>query len=104
MYQTLDAAQLKSLLESDDRPRLIDVRTAGEVARGTIAGAQHIELATLPAHVDALDPRAPVVLMCQSGGRSAQACARLVQRGFESVYNLGGGLGGWIRAGLPTAA
>jgi rhodanese-related sulfurtransferase len=104
MYQTIDAAQLKSLLESDDRPRLIDVRSAAEVARGTIAGAQHIELATLPAHVDALDPTAPVVLMCQSGGRSAKACAHLDQRGFQRVYNLGGGLGGWVRAGLPTAA
>ena len=101
MVQTLDAAQLKTLLESDERPRLIDVRTAGEFARGTIAGAQHIELGTLPANVEALDPRAPVVLVCQSGGRSAQGCALLDQRGFQRVYNLGGGIGGWARAGLP---
>lgn len=103
MYQTLDPAQLKTLLESDDRPRLIDVRTAGEFARGTISGAQHIELATLPAQVDSLDPRAPVVLVCQSGGRSSQACALLDQRGFQCVYNLGGGISGWMRAGLPMA-
>lgn len=101
MVQTLDAAQLKTLLESDERPRLIDVRTAGEFARGTIAGAQHIELGTLPANVEALNPRAPVVLVCQSGGRSAQGCALLDQRGFQRVYNLGGGIGGWARAGLP---
>ena len=101
MVQTLDAAQLKTLLESDERPRLIDVRTTGEFARGTIAGAQHIELGTLPANVEALDPRAPVVLLCQSGGRSAQGCALLDQRGFQRVYNLGGGIGGWARAGLP---
>jgi rhodanese-related sulfurtransferase len=104
MVQTLDAAQLKTLLESDERPRLIDVRSAGEFARGTIAGAQHIELGTLPAHVDALDPRAPVVLVCQSGGRSAQGCALLDQRGFQRVYNLGGGIGGWARAGLPIVS
>ena len=101
MVQTLDAAQLKTLLESDERPRLIDVRSAGEFARGTIAGAQHIELGTLPANVEALNPRAPVVLVCQSGGRSAQGCALLDQRGFQRVYNLGGGIGGWARAGLP---
>jgi rhodanese-related sulfurtransferase len=101
MVQTLDAAQLKTLLESDERPRLIDVRTAGEFARGTIAGAQHVELGTLPANVEALNPRAPVVLVCQSGGRSAQGCALLEQRGFQRVYNLGGGIGGWARAGLP---
>jgi rhodanese-related sulfurtransferase len=104
MYQTIDAAQLNTLLASEDRPRLIDVRTAAEFSRGTIAGAQNIELARLPANVDALDPQAPVVLMCQSGGRSAQACALLDQRGFQRVYNLGGGISGWARAGLPTAS
>jgi rhodanese-related sulfurtransferase len=103
MVQTLDAAQLKALMDSHEPPRLIDVRTTPEVARGTIAGAQHIELGTLPASVGALDPLAPVVLMCQSGGRSAQGCALLEQHGFQRVYNLGGGLGGWLRAGLPIA-
>jgi rhodanese-related sulfurtransferase len=53
MFQTIDAAQLKALLESEDRPRLLDVRTAAEFAHGTIAGAEHAELATLPAKVDA---------------------------------------------------
>jgi rhodanese-related sulfurtransferase len=101
MVQTIDAAQLKTLLEGDERPRLIDVRTPAEFARGTIAGAQHIELSTLPGHIDALDPAAAVVLMCQSGGRSAQGCALLDQRGFQRVYNLGGGISGWTRAGLP---
>jgi rhodanese-related sulfurtransferase len=103
MYQTVDAAQLQALLESDERPRVIDVRTAAEVARGRIAGAQHVELGALPANLDGLDPRAPVVLVCQSGGRSSQGCALLDQRGFQRVYNLGGGIGGWTRAGLPLA-
>jgi rhodanese-related sulfurtransferase len=104
MVQTVDATQLKSLLESDDRPRLLDVRTTGEFARGTIAGAEHAELGTLPAKVDALDPGAPVVLVCQSGVRSAQGCAWLEQRGFQRVYNLGGGIAGWTRTGLPLAS
>jgi rhodanese-related sulfurtransferase len=103
MYQTLDAAQLNALLESDDRLRVIDVRTAGEFARGSIAGAQHIELGTLPANVETLDALAPVVLVCQAGGRSAQASAWLDQRGFKHVYNLAGGINGWTRAGLPIA-
>ena len=103
MFQTVDAAQLKALLEGDDPPRVVDVRTAAELARGTIAGAQHIELGTLPANVDAFDPGAPVVLICQSGARSAQACAWMDQRGFQRVYNLGGGIAGWMRAGMSVA-
>ena len=104
MFQIIDAAQLKALLEGEDRPRVLDVRTAGEFARGTIAGAQHVELGTLPEKADALDPRAPVVLVCQSGARSAQGCAWLDQRGFQRVCNLGGGIAGWMRAGFPLAS
>jgi len=104
MFQTLDAAQLKALLEGEDRPHVLDVRTAGEFARGTIAGAQHVELGTLPAKADGFDPGSPVVLVCQSGARSAQGCGWMDQRGFQRVYNLGGGIAGWTRAGLPLAS
>ena len=106
MFQTVDPAQLKALLEGDNPPRVVDVRTTAEFARGTIAGAQHVELSTLPARATeagAFDPGAPVVLVCQSGGRSAQACAWMDQNGFQHVHNLGGGIAGWMRAGFPVA-
>ena len=104
MFQTVDATQLKALLDAQDPPRVVDVRTAAEFARGTIAGAHHVELGTLPANVEAFDPGAPVVLVCQSGARSGQGCAWLDQRGFQRVYNLGGGLAGWTRTGLPLTS
>ena len=104
MFQTIDAQQLKALLESDDAPRLLDVRTASEFAGGTVAGAEHAELGTLPAKVDTLDPVRPVVLICASGARSAQGGAWLEQRGFQRVYNLGGGIAGWTRMGFPLTS
>lgn len=104
MFQTVDPTQLKALLDGDVPPRLVDVRTAGEFVRGTIAGAHHVELATLPAKVGMFDPGAPVVLVCQSGSRSGQGCAWLDQRGFQRVYNLGGGLAAWMRMGLPLTS
>ena len=103
MYRTIDSARLRELLATVAPPQLVDVRTAAEVARGSIAGAQHIELATLPARVAELNPAAPCVLFCQSGGRSAQACAYLVQRGFGQLYSLEGGVAAWVRAGLPLS-
>jgi rhodanese-related sulfurtransferase len=103
MYQTIDATRLKAMLDEASPPQLIDVRTATEVARGSIAGARHIELATLPARMAELDPAATYVLYCLSGGRSAQACGYLAQRGFGRLYNLEGGVGAWGRAGLPLA-
>jgi rhodanese-related sulfurtransferase len=104
MYKAIDPVALQSLLATDNPPQLVDVRTSAEVARGMIETARHIELATLPARVDELDASAPTVVMCLSGGRSAQACAWLAQRGFAHLYNLEGGVSAWTRAGMPLTA
>jgi rhodanese-related sulfurtransferase len=101
MFQTIDAVELSRLIQSGEVPRVIDVRTPAEVARGTISGALHIELSTLPARLSELDSDASVVVVCQSGARSAQACAYLAERGFRRACNLGGGIAGWMQAGLP---
>jgi rhodanese-related sulfurtransferase len=101
MVRTIDAAELSRLIESGKAPRVVDVRTAAEVSRGTISGALHIELSTLPGRLSELDRDASIVVVCQSGARSAQACAYLAERGFGGACNLGGGIAGWVRAGLP---
>jgi len=81
---------------------LLDVRTDPEVARGLIAGSKHIPLNQLPARYQELNPEALLVVYCQSGARSAQACEWLAERGFAQVHNLQGGLLAWSRAGLPV--
>jgi len=81
---------------------LLDVRTDPEVARGLIAGSKHIPLNQLPARYQELNPEALLVVYCQSGARSAQACEWLAERGFAQVHNLQGGLLAWARAGLPV--
>ena len=48
-----------------------------------------------------LDPSAPLVVYCQSGGRSAQACGWLSSQGFGHVSNLHGGIVAWVREGHP---
>lgn len=101
--QDLDPIELQKLLaESDADVALIDVRTPAEVARGIIPGAQSIPLHLLPLQASALDKERPLVLYCQSGGRSSQACAYLRQQGHEKLYNLRGGILGWVRQGLPV--
>jgi rhodanese-related sulfurtransferase len=88
-------------LQSEGRVVLIDVRTDAEVARGMIAGARHIPLNQLPARYTELDPQTVTVVYCQSGARSAQACAWLDGQGFARSYNLQGGVLAWLREGLP---
>lgn len=85
--------------------RLVDVRTDAEVAQGMIDGALHIPLHLLPLRADELSDGIPTVFYCRTGARSAQACAFLASRGpGADVYNLEGGIFGWVRAGMPLAA
>jgi rhodanese-related sulfurtransferase len=107
MYRSLAPVDLRSLLQAEALPQLIDVRTPLEVARGAIAGSRNIELSTLPAlpaRADELDPDAPCVFYCLSGARSAQACAYLARRGFRDLYSLEGGIAAWAKAGLSLVA
>ena len=79
---------------------VLDVRTEQEVGRGMIAGAQHIPLQQLPDRMDELDRSRPLVIYCQSGARSMLAGNYLVGANWQEVYNLTGGIGAWLAAGL----
>jgi len=83
---------------------LIDVRTEGEVARGVISGAIHIPLHLLPLRTDEIPQDRPVVIYCNSGARSAQACAFMNAKGFNNMHNLAGGIMAWARSGKPLTA
>ena len=83
---------------------LIDVRTDAEFAQGSIQGAKHMPLHMLPLVADQIESEKPVILICRSGARSAQACAFLASKGFGNVYNLRGGVMGWAQAGMALAA
>jgi len=99
----IEVEQLEQLRQTG-AVTLLDVRTDPEVARGFIAGAKHVPLNQLPGRYEELDPQATLVVYCQSGARSAQACGWLAEHGFTQVHNLQGGIGAWIRAGLPLCA
>ena len=71
---------------------LLDARTPGEVARGSIEGALHIPLDELREHLDELPRDKRLRVFCQSGLRSYVACRILMQHGF-SCANVAGGYG-----------
>ena len=49
--------------------------------------------------VQELDRQRPVVAVCRSGTRSAQACVLLTRAGFTQVANLAGGMLRWRAQG-----
>ncbi len=99
----IDAAELYRLL-AEDKITLVDVRRDEEVARGIIAGAQHIPLHLIPLKVDELSGEQPLVFYCHSGMRSAQASAFMASRGRQNIHNLQGGVLAWGKAGYPFVA
>jgi rhodanese-related sulfurtransferase len=100
-YSNIDADGLQELLRGAHI--LIDVRTDREVERGMIPGALHIPLHTLPSRLEDIGSEGALVIYCQSGVRSAQACAFVAQSGREAVYNLAGGFANWAARGLPVS-
>ena len=73
---------------------LIDVREPSEHAAARIEGAVLMPLGSLTGRLSELPAGVPVVVHCQSGGRSARAVQMLRAKGFEA-YNLTGGIRAW---------
>jgi len=87
-------------------PQLLDVREPWEVAHAalTIDGVETLALPMneIPGRLDELDAARPIVCICHHGARSAQVVAFLERQGFESVYNLVGGIDAWSREVDPS--
>jgi len=98
-FEQVTAAQLTAWLGGGRVVRLIDVRMPAESARGIIPGAERVPLHLIPSKVDELQGHERLVVYCQSGARSAQACSFLIARGRVGVYNLQGGIVAWASAG-----
>ncbi|MFT4234534.1 MAG: rhodanese-like domain-containing protein [Microbacterium sp.] len=76
---------------------LIDVREVHEYEAGHVPGAINLPLSTLGEHLDEL-PDEPFDVICELGGRSAQAASALEARGHDAT-NVAGGTSAWREAG-----
>jgi rhodanese-related sulfurtransferase/glyoxylase-like metal-dependent hydrolase (beta-lactamase superfamily II) len=97
----IEPQELNELLDSSNRPIVIDVRESWEYAQGHVPGARLISLGEFARHIDKLDPNQPIAVICASGSRSQSAAALLRQKGFDTVYNVVGGTFNWMQHGLP---
>ena len=93
-----------ALLKQQD-VQLVDVRTEQEYGNGHLKEAILINIQGQGFTAKAtqqLDKQKPVIIYCRSGRRSMQAAQILVNEGFETVYNMKGGILAWQAEGLPT--
>lgn len=90
----------------NDDATIIDLRSAEAFGRGHIVNARNVPMDELGARMEKLGrlKDKPVVTVCDAGITSSRALATLKAAGFDSVYNLKGGMNAWAQAGMPVVS
>jgi adenylyltransferase/sulfurtransferase len=93
----ISARETKRQLDSENPPRLIDVRGPDEFAHCRIDGAELIPLNLLAEKFNAAfpDPGQPVILYCHHGMRSMRAAQFLASKGCINARSMAGGIEAW---------
>ncbi|MHB8625302.1 MAG: rhodanese-like domain-containing protein [Aggregatilineales bacterium] len=101
----IDPAALRTQLDSDRKPLVIDVRGAQEYAAGHVQSAVNIRLADLPKKLKKLPNNVSIVTYCNmhhpGQSRGERAAALLADNGFKAMA-IDGGFPAWQDAGLPV--
>lgn len=102
----IEARALADRLEREPEPVIVDVRGPDEFhgPLGHVANALNLPVGELPnrlMEINALKDK-PVILVCRTDKRSADAAALLRESGFHNVHVLRGGMEQWNEAGLPV--
>ena len=93
---------LKTRLDRNDRPLLLDVRQDWETQLCRLDNAIHIPIEEIELRTEELNPEEEIVVYCHQGVRSAAVADYLRQLGFKDVKNLAGGLDSWARSIDPS--
>lgn len=105
---TIDNKTLRQWIDEGEKEFvLIDVREPDEV---TAAKIEADEFMAVPRGLvewrvtkNVKDLNKPVVIYCLKGSRGALAADTLKKLGYTNVYNLEGGLLGWVTEGHPVS-
>lgn len=89
--QTISTGELKNILNDKDKV-FVDVRTKGEYNANHIRQFKNIPLGS---DFSKLPKDKQIVVICQSGMRSGQACKQLKKLGYDNIVNVRGGMSAW---------
>ncbi len=86
---------LKERLDAGENLFLLDVRESWEFDAAKIEGSHLLPLGQLSQRVGEIQKDKDVVVICHHGIRSQHGAQILAASGFDSVYNLSGGIDAW---------
>jgi rhodanese-related sulfurtransferase len=101
-FAALSAAQAVRLMNQGGA-LVIDLRSKDSFDAGHIVDARNVPAATLESQADSLKKWRDknVITYCDNGSNGANAARTLMKLGFTKVFNLQGGLNGWVKDNLP---
>jgi rhodanese-related sulfurtransferase len=100
--ERITAQALADMIDSGEKPTVLDVRSDKEHAAGHIEGAVNIPLTHLDENLDKLPKTGRLVVHCEGGYRSSIAAGLLQNHGFGNVLDLVGGYKAWAASQLPV--
>jgi rhodanese-related sulfurtransferase len=96
--KTITAEELKSKLDANEKPVLLDVREAWEYETCHIEGSINISMSNVQQMLDELKPDDETVVICHHGMRSFQVASYLEGSGYSNIANLEGGVDAWAKS------
>ena len=103
-HNTCEIEDVRSSLEGDAPPFVIDVRMEELYAGKHVTGAHNIPVEELADREKELpeDRDHPIVTVCTRGNLSLQGMLVLQSLGYRNVRSMNGGTVAWAEQGLPT--
>ncbi len=96
-YSRIDAQLARELLAkaSENGLQIVDVRDEQSYLAGHIAGARHLDNASVHDFLASADLSKPLLVYCYHGNMSQGAAAYFAEKGFMAAYSLDGGYEAW---------
>jgi len=93
--------ELVTLLDNEERPLVLDVRSRAARAEGVIPGAIPAHPGEMHPTLEAHDRNAEIVVYCAcpNEATAAEAAKHLKSAGFKKIRPLLGGIEAWVKAG-----
>jgi phage shock protein E len=100
----VNSIQVDSILKTDSKLIVLDVRTRGEFTEGHVRGAINIDFHQPDAldRINKLDKNAKYIVYCRTKNRSGIVVNNMVQNGFKTIYQMMDGIVGWNMNKLPV--